>query len=268
MTSSPTGVPSKSPSSRPSTAVPSAPPSVTGLVATVTASTSTTEALDSSEVSAYTDSVAEYYGVDADDVSTTVAYSTSGSMVVSVPEGVTEEELSNSVQDSLATALGVHPQNVNVEVDLETGEVTFTVTSDDFETIQEAQFNLENENIQEEIASGIVEDIPEAVVDSISVSEETTATIEFTVDADEASNDVTQAAWQTEQLLSEEVDVEVDSKFCVSLVNVCLSKLRYYGTNCTTFAFSSYFYPNTSTFHYWSCRHSRAGKDCDRNFEL
>ena len=219
MTSSPTGVPSKTPSSRPSTTIPSAPPSVTGLVATVTASTSTTEALDDTEVSAYTDSVAEYYGVDADDVSTTVIYSATGSMVVNVPEGVTEEELSNSVQDSIATSLGVHPQNVQVDVDLETGEVTFTVISDDFDTIQEAQFNLVNEVTQQDIVSGIVEDIPEAVVDSISVSDETTATIEFTVDADEASNDVTQAAWQTEQLLSGAFDVEVDSKFFLS---VCL----------------------------------------------
>ena len=217
MTSSPTGVPSKTPSSRPSTTIPSAPPSVTGLVATVTASTSTTEALDDTEVSAYTDSVAEYYGVDADDVSTTLIYSATGSMVVNVPEGVTEEELSNSVQDSIATSLGVHPQNVQVDVDLETGEVTFTVISDDFDTIQEAQFNLENEVTQQDIVSGIVEDIPEAVVDSISVSDETTATIEFTVDADEASNDVTQAAWQTEQLLSGAFDVEVDSKFFLSI---------------------------------------------------
>ena len=217
MTSSPTGVPSKTPSSRPSTTIPSAPPSVTGLVATVTASTSTTEALDNTEVSAYTDSVAEYYGVDADDVSTTVIYSATGSMVVNVPEGVTQEELSNSVQDSIASSLGVHPQNVQVDVDLETGEVTFTVISDDFDTIQEAQFNLENEVTQQDIVSGIVEDIPEAVVDSISVSDETTATIEFTVDADEASNDVTQAAWQTEQLLSGAFDVEVDSKFFLSI---------------------------------------------------
>ena len=217
MTSSPTGVPSKTPSSRPSTTIPSAPPSVTGLVATVTASTSITEALDDTEVSAYTDSVAEYYGVDADDVSTTVIYSATGSMVVNVPEGVTEEELSNAVQDSIASSLGVHPQNVQVDVDLETGEVTFTVISDDFDTIQEAQFNLVNEVTQQDIVSGIVEDIPEAVVDSISVSDETTATIEFTVDADEASNDVTQAAWQTEQLLSGAFDVEVDSKFFISV---------------------------------------------------
>ena len=47
----------------------------------------------------------------------------------------------------------------------------------------------------------------------ISVSPEISAALEFTVDADQATNDLTQAAWQTEQLLSADFAVTVESKF-------------------------------------------------------
>ena len=255
VTSSPTHSPSVSPSSRPSTTVPSAPPTVTGLVATVTASTLTTEALDNADVAAYVNNVAEYYGVDVDDVTTTVVYSTTGTMVVSVPDGVTAEELSDAVQDSIASSLGVHPQNVEVEVNLETGEVTFTVLSDDYAAIQEAQFNLERDVYQDAIVSSLTDAVPALVIDSLTVSEETTATIEFTVDANEASNDMTQAAWQTEQLFSEEFDVEIQSKpfsFCEFSVLV-MSQLCYNGPNWFPFSHTIHFHPFTSAFHYWSC---------------
>ena len=39
-----------------------------------------------------------------------------------------------------------------------------------------------------------------------------TATLEFTVDANDADNDLTQAAWETEQMLSD-FDVEVESTY-------------------------------------------------------
>jgi len=209
------------PSGSPVTSIPTSPPSITGLVATVSASTSTTAALDSEDVANYEQNVAEYYGVDVDAVTTEVVYSASGSLTVSVPEDVSEEELVQSVTETIAESLGVHPQNVEVEVDLETGEVSFTVVSNDFDVIQQAQFNLQNEGVQGDIISSIVEDIPSAVVENLVVAEETTATIEFTVDANSASNDVTQAAWQTEQLLSADFEVVIESK-CILNVH-CLN---------------------------------------------
>ena len=253
VTSAPTHVPSVSPSFRPSTTVPSAPPTVTGLVATITASTSTSEALDIADVAAYSDSVAEYYGVEADDVTTTVVYSTTGTMAVSVPDGVTAEEFSNAVQDSIAASLGVHPQNVQVEVDMETGEVTFTIISDDYDAIQEAQFNLEKDVYQEEIIASISDSVPDIVIASITVSEETTATIEFSVDANEASNDMTQAAWQTEQLFTEEFDVEVESKPFVFVKRICLSQLCDDGPHEIPLVDTIHLHPLASTFYYWSC---------------
>ena len=132
-------------------------------------------------------------------------------MQISIPEGVSEDAVVDAVTSSIADALGVHPQDVDVTVDMETGAIEFTVSSDDFGDAAGNQFDLDNDQYQNAIISGIADSLPEAVVDSFEVDDDVTATIEFTVDADEANNDLTQAAWQSEQLLDNFGDVSVDS---------------------------------------------------------
>ena len=212
MTSAPTSVPSADPSSAPTSTIPTAPPSLSGWVATVTASTITTSKLDADTLQNYAASIAESYGVGAADVSTSVTYSASGTMSIAIPEGSTQEQLTEAIKASLSESLGIHPQNVEVKVDMLSGEVTFTISSNDFNAVQSAKFDLENEVILREITSKIESEIPESKVTNVSVSPDTRATVEFIVDADNAKNDLTQAAWQTENLLSD-FDVEIKSKF-------------------------------------------------------
>ena len=212
MSSAPTDLPSVSPSFAPVTSVPTSPPSLTGWVANIVASTTVTASVSTVELDDYSQSVADFYGVDPTDVSTAVVYSTSGSLTVSIPEDVSSEELSLILQTSLAESLGVHPQAVEVSVDMETGEVTFTISSQDFDVVSDAQFQLGSDSVQEELVASIVENVPSAEVLDVMVSPEISADLEFTVDADEATNDLTQAAWQTEQLLSTDFVVAVESK--------------------------------------------------------
>ena len=197
----------------PISTLPSAAPSRVGWVATATATSVTTEEVDPAVIDDYADDLAEFYGVEAEDVTVTTTYEATGTMQVTIPDDVAEEELVDTIASSIAESLGVHPSDVEVIVDMETGEVEFTVTSDSFEEATSNQFGLDNTNIQNAITDGIQEAIPEAIVEELKVSEDIGATLEFTVDANDAANDRTQAAFQSEELLSEFGDVTVEMAY-------------------------------------------------------
>ena len=59
-------------------------------------------------------------------------------------EDIAEEEIITTVTSSIVDSLGVHPSNVVVTVDIETGEVEFVITLDDFDEAVSVQFSLEN----------------------------------------------------------------------------------------------------------------------------
>eukprot|EP00493_Phyllostaurus_siculus_P005344 UN05383 len=93
---------------------------------------------------------------------------------------------------------------------METGEVSYTVTTDSFNDAASTQFDLAKDSTQDDITSAIETAFPSIDVDNVGVSEEIDVSIEFTVDANNAGSDVTQAAWQTEQMLSA-FDVNVEN---------------------------------------------------------
>jgi hypothetical protein len=87
------------------------------------------------------------------------------------------------------------------------------VTAEDYSDAASVQFDLENTLTQEAILNAIESSIPDVHVESYEVAEELTASLEFTVDADNATNDLTQAAWQSEQLFNAFDQVEVDNAY-------------------------------------------------------
>jgi hypothetical protein len=143
----------------------------------------------------------------------TVNYEATGSMTINIPESINEEQLVDAISDSIADSLGIHPQDVEVSIDMETGEVEFIVTAEDYSDAASVQFDLENTLTQEAILNAIESSIPDVHVESYEVAEELTASLEFTVDADNATNDLTQAAWQSEQLFNAFDQVEVDNAY-------------------------------------------------------
>ena len=186
---------------------------MTGWVATVTASTSATDKIDAEVIDDYISSVAGYYGVDTSDVIVSTTYGASGSMSMTIPSDVSEDELVDVITASIANSLGVHPQDVNVSVDMETGVVEFTVTSENFNDAAADQFDLSNDQYKNDIIATIENALPSVTVDDYGISDDVVATIEFTVDADKATNDLTQAAFQTEELFSSFADVDVSTSY-------------------------------------------------------
>ena len=212
ITSAPSRVPTVSPTRTPSTSIPSAAPSISGWVATITAMNEVSSAILAEDIERYTSDVAEFYGVDESDIEVTTTYQTTGSMSVTIPEDISENELTDMITSSIAESLGVHPSNVEVIVDMENGAVEFTITSDDFHETAGAQFDLSKDRVQEMIVHNIESAIPALFVDSFEVDDEVVASIEISVDANNAENDLTQAAWESEQLLAD-FDVDVKSNF-------------------------------------------------------
>ena len=143
-------------------------PSMTGLVASFEVTKTVSSSLTDSEVDAIEDEVIANFNVSADDVITTgnheylfffdgvvfsVTYSASGSMTVTAGD-LTDEEVVNAIEAALIDEFNVHPSDVEVSYDSESGVVTYTITSDDAEsladvvsTMQEPEFEVTAEGV-------------------------------------------------------------------------------------------------------------------------
>jgi hypothetical protein len=95
-TASPTLSPIVTPSMQPSSSIPSRVPSQPGWVSTVTATTTLTEPLEPIEIDNYASMVAESYGVDLEDVEVQASYTSIGSMLISIPDNIAEEDLTQT----------------------------------------------------------------------------------------------------------------------------------------------------------------------------
>lgn len=181
-------------------------------MATVNAIAIATQGFDDTILDDYTLNIANIYGINPNDVTPIVKYEATGSMIISIPESVTEEDIVDTLTSSIADALDIHPSNVAVNIDLDSGEVEFVIATEEFNEALGVQFDLEKVQTQNEIINSIENVIPSATIEEYNISNDVTAMIEFTVDANESNNDLTQAAWKSEQLLSD-FDVTVESKY-------------------------------------------------------
>lgn len=213
MTSMPSLAPSSRPSQFPTTDVPSARPSLSGWVITLTTSTTVQTSLDDLVVNDYVTSVANYYGVNESDVTSSVSYNTKGSVVLVLPEDATSSDVVKAVAESVAASLDIHPSSVDVFVDMDNGLVSFIVSSEDYSQAAENQFDLSSNAYAADIISSIEVLLTGASVESYDVSNDVEAVVGFTVDADEAMEDLTAAAFEALQFFENEgLNVEIDSK--------------------------------------------------------
>ena len=84
--------------------------------------------------------MADIYGVDPSDVETTIDYVASGTLDVTIPDDVSEEDAIAALQDSISDVLGVHSSDVVLTVE-DDGSVSYSVagaTYAETESIQNA----------------------------------------------------------------------------------------------------------------------------------
>ena len=208
ITSSPTLLPSVSPI----TSAPTTRPSFIGLVVSVDISTATTESIDDEEITELESLVAQSYGVDIEDVSSVTKYITTGSLVITIPDNVSEDEALDDLTAALSATLGISEDNISLTLDPETGEVSYTVTTSDYDETNAALSQLQDENIVENIETNVV------FIDSLQPSDEVIAEVSVVVNADEVEVSLQQAENQIDALLDDNYSSDVSGKNHITFI--------------------------------------------------
>ena len=119
-------------------------------------------------------------------------------MSLTLGDEVSSTDVIASIESFLAEELGVHPQNVAVEYDSETGVVTYTITSDSAETLVALQADLDAD-FAESLDSNLGDNVS---VENFVAPENVVVTIDYAVDASQV-DDVDAAVANVEASLEE-----------------------------------------------------------------
>jgi len=182
----------RAPSSTPTieTSIPSSSPSITGLVVTMVFS-STDRALNEADLTNLSDDVANAYGVEVDDVHADAIFIISGDLDLShIPNDLSAEDVADILESEIADVLGVHSSNVDVHINEDTGDASYTVTvsSSDFaNTLQDA---IVSEDFVGELNAKVSDELLGASIISVNTDGEVEMQITVTIDATSAENDV------------------------------------------------------------------------------
>ena len=95
--------------------------------------------------------MADAYEVSVDDLNTVTEYVTTGMMIVNVPEDLSEDEVIISLASSIANAIGVSEEKIELSIDSETGEVIYSVSADDYDSAENILEALQSDEIIENI---------------------------------------------------------------------------------------------------------------------
>ena len=136
-----------------------------------------------------TSELAHIYGVDEADVETTIDYVTSGTLDVTIPDDVSEEEVISALEQSIGDVLGIHPRHVVVTID-DNGDVTYSITGATYDDVQDMQ----SVTSEDDFASQVTEDLNEGesgiIVDSSVSNDDIEVVISATVDTTDATGTV------------------------------------------------------------------------------
>ena len=110
-----------------------------------------------------------------------------------IPEGTLKEEVENALAESISDAIGVHPSNVEVEYNPLTGEVIYTITSDDAESLKEINEVIENntEEFEDDVNANLVDEIDGITISEVTPPQKIVAEIEIVIDADSETDGIT-----------------------------------------------------------------------------
>eukprot|EP00493_Phyllostaurus_siculus_P027575 UN27922 len=138
---------------KPITAEPSSAPSFIGLVLSVQISTAASSALDEAEVETLIDMVAQGYGVNPEDLTSVTEYVATGTMIINIPNTMSEDDVLSALTSSIADNLGVDEKSITLSIDPESGGVRYSVTTTDFEETATILEQLQDPSIVDDLTS-------------------------------------------------------------------------------------------------------------------
>ena len=77
-------------------------------------------------------------------------YETTGSITVD-GSGLTDEAVIGALESALENQLDVHPSDINISYDSESGVVTYTISSDDAESLNDVIADMQEDAFEENI---------------------------------------------------------------------------------------------------------------------
>ena len=169
--------------------IPSSFPTITGSVASVSISGIVTESMSQQEVDEVTSQLAEIYGVDVNDIETTVDYVTSGTLDVTIPEDVSESEAIEVLQESISDVLGVHVKDVTVLIE-DDGSVTYSIHGASVDEVEAIQNIASQDDFASQITENLVESDSDVVVEAATSNEEIEVVISATLDTSDATGTI------------------------------------------------------------------------------
>ena len=134
----------------------------------------------------FTTQIAEIYGVEINDVETSVDYVTSGILGVSIPENIPEANAISALTESISDVLGVHSSDVVVTID-EDGVVTFSVIGESYDDVQDIQSLISDADFASDITIELNEGDSGVVVESATLRNDIEVILSATVDTSDAT---------------------------------------------------------------------------------
>ena len=192
------------PSTSPITSAPSSAPSFVGMVVSIDVSKPTISALDDVEIIELQEIIANAYGVEADDLSTTTQYTTTGTIAVTIAHSTSTEEALNALTESLASTLGINEDDIKLEIDPVSGDVTYSISTNDYTettSILDALEDIDDLETESDLIT----------VTDVNPNSEILADVSVIVNGDEATPMLQQAENVIDDVLGDEYTVETES---------------------------------------------------------
>ena len=138
------------------------------------------------EVDQVTSQLAEIYGVDVSDIETSVDYITSGTLDVTIPEGVSESEAIEALQESISEVLGVHVKDVTVVVEHD-GTVSYSISGTSVDEVEAIQNIASQDEFASQITENLVENDSGVIIEAITSNNEIEVVLSATLDTTDAT---------------------------------------------------------------------------------
>ena len=142
--------------------------------------------LETSDLKDITIELADIYGVDVSDIETTVDYIASGTLDVTIPDGLSEDEAVEVLRESISNVLGVHPKDVVVTID-ENGAVDYSVSGANYDEVASVQMIADQNDFARRITDELKEDDSLMSVESSTVNPDLEIMVSTTVDTTDAT---------------------------------------------------------------------------------
>lgn len=189
--------------------MPTSLPSFTGLVVSMKISTETTSSLADDEVLALEALVAQAYGVDINDITSIVEYIATGTLAVGIPDDVSSQDVIDELTVALATSLRIPTDSITLSLDPESGEISYSLTSPNFDETAALLDTLESDNIVDSLS----EMMNLADVLRITTDDDIVAQVDVIVNGDNVIIPLQRAENMVDVLLDDQYDSHMEGNF-------------------------------------------------------